>query len=68
MCAQVAATSWSAVLLRRFRSAPGSHPIQKSLGSLSATGCVQNLFARQSRFHLIKLPKTIALHAYATII
>jgi hypothetical protein len=28
----------------------------------------QNLFARQSRFHLIKLLKTIALHAYATII
>jgi hypothetical protein len=27
---------------------------------------VRNLFARQSRFHLIKLPKTIALHAYAT--
>src|SRR4030095_10417493 len=26
----------------------------------------RNLFARQSRFHLIKLPKTIALHAYAT--
>jgi hypothetical protein len=25
-----------------------------------------NLFARQSRFHLIKLPETIALHAYAT--
>jgi hypothetical protein len=29
---------------------------------------VQNLFARQSRFHLIKLPETIALHAYATTI
>jgi hypothetical protein len=29
---------------------------------------VRNLFARQSRFHLIKLEKTIALHAYATII
>jgi len=29
---------------------------------------VQNLFARQSRFHLIKLLETIALHAYATII
>jgi hypothetical protein len=28
----------------------------------------RNLFARQSRFHLIKLPETIALHAYATII
>jgi hypothetical protein len=27
-----------------------------------------NLFARQSRFHLIKLLETIALHAYATII
>jgi hypothetical protein len=27
---------------------------------------VRNLFARQSRIHLIKLPKTIALHAYAT--
>jgi hypothetical protein len=31
-------------------------------------GLVRNLFARQSRFHLIKLPETIALHAYATII
>jgi hypothetical protein len=29
---------------------------------------VRNLFARQSRIHLIKLPKTIALHAYATFI
>jgi hypothetical protein len=28
----------------------------------------QNLFARQSRIHLIKLPKTIALYTYATII
>ncbi len=28
----------------------------------------RNLFARQSRFDLIKLPETIALHAYATII
>jgi hypothetical protein len=28
----------------------------------------QNLFSRQSGFHLIKLPETIALHAYATII
>jgi hypothetical protein len=28
----------------------------------------QNLFARQGRFHLIKLPETTALHAYATII
>jgi hypothetical protein len=27
-----------------------------------------NLFARQSRFHLIKLLETNALHAYATII
>lgn len=27
-----------------------------------------NLFARQSRFHLIKLLETIALHAYATTI
>jgi len=27
-----------------------------------------NVFARQSRFHLIKLLETIALHAYATII
>jgi hypothetical protein len=29
-------------------------------------GLVRNLFARQSRFHLIKLPETTALHAYAT--
>jgi hypothetical protein len=29
---------------------------------------VRNLFARQSRFHLIKLSENIALHAYATII
>jgi hypothetical protein len=27
-----------------------------------------NLFARQTRIHLIKLPETIALHAYATTI
>ena len=26
----------------------------------------RNLFARQSRFHLVKLVETIALHAYAT--
>ena len=29
---------------------------------------VRNLFARQSRFHLIKLLETTALHAYATTI
>jgi hypothetical protein len=29
---------------------------------------VENLFARQSRFHLIKLLETTALHAYATTI
>jgi hypothetical protein len=29
---------------------------------------LKNLFARQSRFHLIKLLQTIALHAYATTI
>ena len=28
----------------------------------------RNLFTRQSECHLIKLSKTIALHAYATII
>jgi hypothetical protein len=28
----------------------------------------RNLFSRHSRFHLIKLLETIALHAYATTI
>jgi hypothetical protein len=36
------------------------------LGGMVKSG--KNLCARQSRFHLIKLLKTIALHAYATII
>ena len=38
------------------------------MAALVIPSFVQNLFARQSRFHLIKLPKTIALHAYATTI
>jgi hypothetical protein len=61
---------WSAPVLQRF---PVCAYITFGFQTWAALGVIanfdcQNLFARQSRFHLIKLPETIALHAYATII
>ena len=56
------------VLLRRFLA--HADRVRSSNRYCSGLDCEvwQNLFARQSGFHLIKLPETIALHAYATII
>jgi len=44
--------------------------LNSPLRTADATGVSEecNLFARQGRFHLIKLLETNALHAYATTI
>jgi len=39
---------------------------EADVGEYSTEFAFQNLCARQSRVHLIKLAKTIAIHAYAT--
>jgi len=60
---------WSAPVLRRFPVCTGSpFGVQSWLRAPVIALSFVTLFARQSRFHLIKLLETNALHAYATII
>jgi hypothetical protein len=56
----LAESDWEPDIL--FFLSPNGHSIHTAKKSR------RNLFARQSECHLIKLSKTIALHAYATII
>ena len=64
-------TGWPLVVRVCFSAHPSwSKRYESPLRTADATDVLEgrNLFARQSRFHLIKLSETIALHAYATII